>query len=50
MNAPQGQGVFLDMSAFHDNRTQMNTSELNFNETDINVNNINLRIFEKKIN
>jgi hypothetical protein len=50
MNVPQGQGVFLDMSAFHDNRTQMNTSELNFNETDINVNNINLRIFEKKIN
>ena len=47
---PQGQGVFLDMSAFHDNRTVMNTSELNFNETDINVNNINLRIFEKKIN
>jgi len=50
MNVPQGQGVFLDMSAFHDNRTQMNTNELNFNETDINVNNINLRIFEKKIN
>lgn len=47
---PQGQGVFLDMSAFRDNRTATHTSELNFNETDINVNNINLRIFEKKIN